>query len=245
MAKPGWLTQHTPLIIGHRGASADAPENTLAAFALALQQGADGLELDVQLSADGQPVVFHDSSLQRLSGRDELCADLPLSELQAVEVGTEETIPSLHELFEMLGPQTLYNVELKSFGLQNNGLVEAVAEVVESHGLTAQVLISSFNPLYVRRAREVFPASTLVALLRQPGWQQYAYLIADGEADHPHHTLVDESYMSWAGGRGYRIHVWTVDDPAEANRLAKLGVHGIITNKPGWLRRRLTPVEAS
>lgn len=243
MTTLGWLTRQTPLIIGHRGASADAPENTLAAFALALEQGADGLELDVQLSADGQPVIYHDHSLQRLCGRSEACADLALADLQTLSVADDQTIPSLHQLFEMFGPRTLYNVELKSFSLRNNGLVEAVAEVVEAHGLAANVLISSFNPFYVRRARQIFSTDTLVALLRQPGWQKYAYLVADGEGDHPHYTLVDEAYMAWATRRGYRVHVWTVDDPAEADRLAKLGVHGIITNKPGWLRRRLPSLE--
>ncbi|RIK22153.1 MAG: glycerophosphodiester phosphodiesterase, partial [Anaerolineae bacterium] len=107
-----WLTADRPLIIGHRGASADAPENTLAAFALALEQNADGIELDVQLSADGVPVIIHDDDVDRTTDGAGRVHDLTLAELRALTIAGEHAIPTLDELFEMLGRRPLYNVEL-------------------------------------------------------------------------------------------------------------------------------------
>jgi len=234
-----WTMAETPLIIAHRGASADTTENTLAAFALAVEQGADGIELDVQFSADGRLVIYHDHSLQRFTGNKEKVSDLTLAELKDIELGDDQTIPTLDELFEMLGPGVLYNIELKDYGLRDNGLETAVADRVESFGLENLVLISSFSPLSVRRSRRVFNPSIPVALIRMKGLFKYGYWLASGEADHPHYKLVDESYMAWCAKRGYRTHVWTVNDADEALRLAQLGVHGIITDKPQYMRQIL------
>ncbi len=234
-----WTTAGTPLIIGHRGASADRPENSLAAFALAAEQGADGIELDVQFSADKQIIIFHDTSLERLAGIKRKVSELTLAELKAFDLGDGQTIPTLDELFEMMGPRLLYNIEIKDFSLRDNGLETAVADRVESFGLQDLALISSFNPLSIRRARTVFSRSIPIALIRAQGILKYTYLFASAQADNPHHALVDEQYMAWARKRAYRVHAWTVDDPQEASRLAGLGVHGIITNKPALVRQHL------
>ena len=235
----GWFSPNTPLIIAHRGLSAEAPENTLAAFSLAADIGADGVELDVQLSADGRPVIFHDSTLERLANRDVKVSDLTVAELKELDLGMGQTVPTLNELFETLGKRLLYNIELKSFHMRDRGLETAVAGSIEAFHLQNHVLISSFNPLSVRRARRALPHTTPVALLRYRAFWKYTYILASGEADHPHYSLVDEEYMAWARGRKYRINVWTVDDPREAQRLAKLGVHGIITRKPRLIRNSI------
>lgn len=234
-----WLTTNTPLIIGHRGASAGAPENTLAAFALALEQGADGVELDVQFSADGQIVIIHDATVDRTTNGTGRVADLTLAQLQALDAGAGQTIPTLDELFEAFGPSLLYNIEIKDLGWRDHHLELAVADRIAAYHLERQVLVSSFNPLSVRRARRCLTRATLVGMIRQPRWLRWAYRLAGGEADHPHYAMVDEGYMAWARRHGYRVHVWTVDDPAGAQRLAALGVHGIITNQPGRIRQSL------
>jgi len=234
-----WTSAETPLIIGHRGASIDLPENTLAAFALAADQGADGIELDVQFSADNQIVISHDFTLERFTGCKRKVSELTITELKGIDLGEGQTISTLDELFEMMGPRILYNIEIKGFGLRDNGLETAVADRVESFGLQDLVLISSFNPVAVRRARNAFSRSIPVALIRKNGILKYTYLLASEQGDHPHHSMVDESYMNWAKKRGYRVHAWTVDDPQEASRLADLGVHGIITNRPQFVRQHL------
>lgn len=234
-----WHAAPTPLIIGHRGASAEAPENTLAAFGLAVEQGADGVELDARLSADGDVVVIHDATVERTTGQSGKVRALRTAELQALDAGMEQGIPTLDDVFLTFGPSLLYNVELKDFGLGDNGLAVAVADRIEAYHLENQVVVSSFNPLAVRRARKHLSRSTMVAVIWERGPRWLRHLGVSAEADHPHYSLVDQAYMAWARDNGYRVHVWTVDEPAEAQRLAVLGVHGIITNKPTLIREAL------
>lgn len=234
-----WSSAQRPLIIGHRGASADAPENTLAAFALAQAQGADGIEFDVQLSADGWPVVIHDSQLARTTNGQGLVQQFTLAQLQELDAGEGQSIPTLDELFETLGPNFLYNVELKTAVLRDTGLAAAVADRIQAHHLERQTVVSSFNPLAVRWARRHLTRSTWVAHLSYKSGLKYKYLLASSQAVHPYYRLVDANYMAWAQKMGWRVHVWTVDDLAEAQRLADLGVHAIITNQPKRIRENL------
>lgn len=234
-----WLTATRPLIIGHRGASADAPENTLAAFNLALEQNADGIEFDVQLSADGVPVIMHDDTVDRTCDGTGRVADLTLAELRMLTIASEHAIPTLDEVFATLGRRMLYNVELKALGVDDGGLAAAVAHCIGTHGVGDRVLISSFSPFAVRAARRHLEASIPVAHLRERRLTQVFHTIVRAEADHPAHDLVDATMMAWSRRRGLRVNVWTVDDPAEARRLVALGVHGLITNRPGALRAAL------
>lgn len=228
-----WDSGVRPLVIGHRGAGAYLPDNTLAACALAVEQGADGIEVDVQMSADGRLVLFHDFNVKNTTNGDGKVTQMTLTELKALDLGEGQRIPTLDDLLEMLGPSTLYNLEIKDFSISDRGVETAVADRVESHNLQEHVLISSFNPFAVRRARRVFSNRTKVALIRAPGLLKYGYWLAQGEADHPYHAQVHEKYMAWAKRRGFQqVNVWTVDDPAEACRLADLGVNAIVTNKP-------------
>jgi glycerophosphoryl diester phosphodiesterase len=235
LARSRWLSSEKTLIIGHRGASLALPENTLAAFALAVEQGADGVELDVRLSKDGRAVLMHDANLQRVSGNPARVCDLTIRELKQIDLGMGQTIPLLAELFELTGDSTLYNIELKEFGLRDLGLVDAVAQVVDDFGLQEVVLLSSFNPLVVRRARRQTAVNVPVALIRGPGVYRHTKWLINSEVENPHHSLVDESYMAGASRDRRAIYTWTVDDLAEAQRLFNLGVQGIITNEPDRL----------
>ena len=236
----GWArTRSRPFIIGHRGASADAPENTLAAFALAKAQGADGIELDVQLSADGWPVVLHDFSLDRTSSGRGKVSDFSLSELQELEVGIGQNLPALAEVFEQFGSDFLYNIELKSTSVWDMDLVTAVANCVQAYRLEAQVLISSFNLFIVQQAKRKFAKETMVAHLWHKRGGRLKQNFIPVAADHPHHLQVDEAYMVWANKRSLPVNVWTVDDLFEARRLAALGVQAIITNHPQRIREGL------
>lgn len=235
-----WLATKTPLIIGHRGASAEAPENTLAAFELARQQGADGIEFDVQLSADRQVVIIHDDRVDRTSNGQGKVAEMNLQQLQALDLGSEQQIPTLDELFESFGRRLLYNVEIKGVGKSGDELALLVAERIMAHGLGRYCCVSSFSPWMVRRARRYLQQETMVAILREPGWGQFSHWFSGRvEADHPHYTFVNENYMAWARRKGYRVHVWTVDEPNKAQELAHLGVQALITNKPAFIRQLL------
>ncbi len=233
--------------IAHRGASDVAPANTLAAFEKAVELGADGIEFDVHLSADGVPVVIHDFSVDGTTDGSGRVAEMTIAQLERLDAGScfdsafaGERIPTLEAVLEAMGGRLLLNIELKSTSLRDNGLEQTVIAQVERHGLGASVLFSSFNPFSLRRAKRIAPHIP-VGLLYAPGLPlplRRAWLapLFPHEARHPEHTMVDAHYMAWARRRNYRVNTWTVDDPAEMHRLIGLGVDGIITNVPDVLR---------
>lgn len=240
----GAQRREQPLVIAHRGASADAPENTLAAFALAREQGADGIELDVMRCATGEVVVFHDDDLSRLGGRPTLVRDMPFDCLRQIDVGRGQKIPLLDEVLSALDGM-LINIELKSaptwtWRFQDDGLSQAVAELVRQHDLVARTIVSSFDPLLLLRFRRCAPeiATGLLfahdqALPYRQGWASY---LVRPRAVHPESQLVDAHSVAAWRARGLGINVWTVDAPAELRLLAAYGVDAVITNRPAQAR---------
>jgi len=244
--------------IAHRGASAAAPPNTLAAFEKAIELGADGIEFDVHLSADGVPVVIHDFTVDATTDGSGRVAEMTLVQLKQLDAGSTfdpafagERIPTLEEVLETVGSRLLLNIELKTTSLRDNGLERAVIAQIEQHSggcgqrwrqtaaCSNDVLLSSFNPFSLRRAKRIAPHIP-VGLLYAPDLPlplRYAWLapMVHHEARHPEHRMVDTHYMAWARRRGYRVNTWTVDDPDEMRRLIGLGVDSIITNIPDTL----------
>ena len=224
---------------GHRGASALEVENSLAAFRRARADGADGVELDVRLTADGQVVVFHDDDLRRLAGRPERVDRLPLAALREVRA-RGEPIPTLDEALEELAGLTV-NVELKAGDrLPPRGLVAAAARVIRRHRAD-DVIVSSFNPLALLELRALAPSLATGLLFHQDqarplreGWARHLLRV---RAVHPEHVLVDEEAVARWRREKLAIHVWTVDAPAELARMAALGVDAVITNHPAAARR--------
>ena len=225
-----WYSGQRPFILGHRGASAAAPENTMAAFHRAQELGADGIEFDVQLSADGVPVIFHDRTVDRVTGGSGVVSQMTLAELQSLEAGDGQTIPTLDDLFTQFGAAFLYNVELKSYSGGDGDLAAAVADRILGHQLANQSLVSSFNPWILRRIRRHLPKQVPIAHLHYFSRGRYKYWLQPCEAIHPHFRLVDEAYMAWARRHQWLVNVWTVDDPQEVERLTRLGVTAIIRN---------------
>jgi len=239
-----------PLSFAHRGASHEAPENTLAAFLLAADLGADGIEFDVQLSKDGEVVVIHDFSLETTTDGHGRVRDHTLAELRELDAGVRfdpafagQPIPTLQEVIEAVGHSLLLNIELKSESLKDDGLAAAVVRMVEDNHLLDRVVVSSFNPLAVRRVKQLNPWIA-IGLLYAPDMPLYlrrAWLrhLAPFEALHPHYSMVDDRYVAWAREQGYRIHTWTVDDPGDMWQLMRRSVDLIITNRPDLLRQVL------
>lgn len=238
------------LNVAHRGASAYAPENTLAAFNLALDMGADGIELDVKLTRDGVPIVLHDETVDRTTGAHGPIAGMTLAEVKRLDAGSwfdprfrGERIPTLAEALRTVGKRGIVNIELKMLYKRIKGLEAAVLAVVEDSGSTDRTLFSSFNPLALkemaalnpRLARGLLYAPNLPVYLRR-GWLRP---LARATALHPRHTMVDARLVRWAHGKGYAVNTWTVDFPPEMKRLADLGVDMIMTNKPDVLKQVL------
>jgi glycerophosphoryl diester phosphodiesterase len=234
-----------PLVLGHRGASADAPENTLAAFRLAMKQGADGVELDAWRCATGEVVVFHDEDARRIAGSPLRVKDATLAELRALDVGAHrgaafrgERIPLLAEVLDAL-PRAVVNVELKSSGL-DLGLAAEVARVIARARAEDRVIVSSFDYRLLGAFRAAAPHLP-VGLLFEHGqaWRlevALALTLMGAAAVHPERVLVTPARMAEWKARGLAVNVWTVDAPEDAERLVALGATALITNVPGRTR---------
>jgi len=228
-----------PYVFGHRGVRGAAPENTMAAFELAAQLGADGVELDVRLCRTGELVVCHDPTLARFTGgQDERrIADLDLGDLARTDVGGGAPVPALAEVLDFArGRKLKVNVEMKRDVPSRRLVVRETARVLAALGAQlGNVIVSSFDPWMMAHFAWALPRAPRGCLFAsdqrwlRSGWVAVA-LAAD--AVHPERTLVDEGrYRKWRG-RGKLVNVWTVNDVAEAKRLAELGVDAIITDTP-------------
>ncbi len=231
-----------PLVIAHRGASAYAPENTLAAFDLAHRQGADMIELDVQISADGVLVVFHDATSERWDGRNRPVAQCSLTDLQALDIGGER-LPTLAETLDFARHCGIgLNVEIKV-----PGIGQRCAAMLREFGMREQTIISSFLPSALREVRTADPALRCGYLMGtrtyhpatrlREFWPFFALKYLDVQAWHPSCELPGLlPIIPLVRRAGYAVHVWTVDDPLLMQRLSAAGVSGIITNQPDVAR---------
>jgi len=233
------------LVIGHRGASAYAPENTLPAFELAARQGADMIELDVQRSADGVLVIFHDDTTERWDGRARLASDCTLAELLALDIGGAK-VATLAETCVFARERGMrMNVELKGAGFGGD-----VARMLRAERVEDLVLISSFEEralIEFAAASPALPRAYLMgtdtydpAVRAREGWPFGALRRTGSAAWHPSYEL---PLLTWLIPRvrkaGFQVNVWTVDDVEWMRKLIALGVDGIITNTPDVLREML------
>jgi len=236
-----------PLNFAHRGASYEAPANTLAAFLLAVELGADGIELDVHLSKDGHVVVIHDFDVSATTDGQGLVCDKTLAELKELDAGSwfdpvfaGQRIPTLQEVIDAVGRRLLLNIELKVRGWSDGGLAAKVVQIVEESGLVDRVILSSFNPRVVWRAKLRNPkiATGLLYAQDKPLFLRKAWSrrLLRPTALHPHYAMVDSHYVWWANKQGYRVNVWTADEPGDMRRLMREGVDIIVSNRPDILR---------
>jgi glycerophosphoryl diester phosphodiesterase len=242
-----------PTIFAHRGSSAYAPENTLAAFELALQHGADAIELDAKLTVDGHVVIIHDQTLQRTTGVPGKVIETSLAEIQKLDAGSHfniafkgEHIPTLAELFEKIGDRTLYNIELTNYASLTDSLPEKVAALVARYSLADRILFSSFNPLALIRVRRKLPDNCTGLLARPDKRGRWArswlgYLLRY-QALHIARADATPEIIAATHKRAKRLHVFTVNDAGEMAALFKMGVDGIMTDDPPLARRVLTSI---
>lgn len=244
-------------IIGHRGASFDAPENTMAAFRLGYEQGADGVELDIHLTKDNQVVVMHDYDTGRVSGITNKIAQSTLAELREHEIGRwgkwtnanfHEKIPLLSEVLPIIPARKKLFIEIKT----GPEIVPPLAEVLKkAKAKPEQLVIITFNYESAVASKKTFPQLKtywLVSYAKDKTTGKFPDLeetIAKAKA-----ALVDglDLNFNWPltkekvariKGAGLECHVWTVDDRAKAKELAEAGVDSITTNRPKWLREQL------
>lgn len=198
-----------PEVIAHRGASQDRPENTIAAFDLALEQGADTLEMDLRATRDGHAVVLHDPTLLRTHGDPRAIADVPLAEAQ---------LPTLREVLDRYAGRIGLLLELK-----------VPLPLEELDGRTAGVVVQSFDRIALRR----LPGCTTAPLFaRRPTARQLDRAARTAEGVGVPHGVVDPALVAAVHARGLRLRAFTANTPEELARLTALGVDGLITDVP-------------
>lgn len=242
------IYDHRTLVFAHSGAQAYAPGNTLPAFEMARQQKAHGVELDVHRSRDGYPVVIHDATVDAATDGTGSVADMTLAQLRTLDAGIRYApqfagtcIPTLDEVFDVVGREMIVNVELKSESAETDGLEQTVADCIRRHAMQDRVLISSFNPFALRRFRAIMPEAPIGFLfgVHSPAVLRTLLEGFDYEAQHPEDPLIDAALVEGARRAGHFVNAWTVNDPARAAALRDLGVNGIITDAPDLILKAI------
>jgi glycerophosphoryl diester phosphodiesterase len=244
-------------LIAHRGASREAPENTLAAFDLAWREGADGIESDFRLTRDGRVVCIHDATTGRTADRDISVADATLEELRTLDMGAwkgeqwrGERIVTLEEVLEQLPAGKKLFIELKS-GAEIIGPLEKILH--NATGDTGRICILAFDAVLLAQfKRQLSGIGACLNVeyrwnLRSCSWHPtpedtlatLERIGANGLSSQDH-ALLDRHFVDELRCNGKEVHVWTVDSERRAGYYLGLGVDSIMTNRPGWLRERLT-----
>lgn len=247
--------QH-PLIIGHRGAPRQAPENTLESFRLAWDQGADGIEADFRLTADGRIVCMHDATTARTTNGDLSVAEVTLKELRTLDAGIRKgavragaVIPTLDEVLAALPAGTWFFIEIKS----GPDIIPPLKNVLQASGVSPErIRMLSFSAELITALKQQLPdwrscwlcdyRHTLLNNTWYPSREEVLATLdrigADGLAS-ANRAIVDRAMVDMLKETGRELHVWTVDSLPSARHLCDLGVSSIMTNRPGWLRQRL------
>ena len=249
-------------IIAHRGASADAPENTLAAMKLGYEQGADAGELDIHLSSDGKIVVIHDADTKRVAGVEKKVAEQTFDELRRLGVagwgdwkgkGFAEKVPTLDEMLALVpkGKKILIEIKCKS-----EALVPLQRSLASSKLSPDQTVIITFHHDVAAAAKKKFPDRQVYWLHdykqdkdtgRFPELDDLVRKAKQAGVDGLNLNFrfpLDKPAVDRIKAAGLKVYAWTVDDPARARELVDAGVDGVTTNRPGALRRELVRATA-
>jgi len=235
-----WLINDIPAekkveIIAHRGAAGKAPENTMAAFQQAIEDGADWIELDVQETVDGRVLVVHDSDFMKLAKVSTKIWDGTLKELQQIDIGSwfdpqfsDAYPPTLEEVLRMARGRAKVMIELKYYG-RDQKLEERVLELIEETEMAGSVSVMSLSPAGVKKFRALRPEIPAGILLTKAIGDISAM---DVDFLAVNQALIVPGFIRRTHRVGKKLYVWTVDDPLGVARMVSLGVDGIITNEP-------------
>ena len=237
------IDSHVPLVYAHRGANTCAPENTLAAFCKARQQGADGIEMDVKLTADGEVVIMHDQTVNRTTNGHGLLRSYSLVDLRRLDAGSwfdnafrGERVPTLGEIFETLQDSILYDIELTNYGTPFDQLLDKVLALIQKYELAHKVMVTSFFPNNISRFRSLAPSieGGVIALKGMAGFLSRSIVGRwfAPRAVIPVYLDLTPKYILQQKAQNRKVFPWTVNDPADIQRMARWGVDGLITDVP-------------
>lgn len=243
MNRPRLDPAKPPLVIAHRGASGELPENTFPAYTLAVEQCADMIEIDLHLTTDEAVVISHDAELDHF-GREGFIGDLSRADVAALDAARGHDagplpVPELPAVLDRFGDRIPFNLEIKRGEHDEYAGLEAIAlEMVKSRGLLERTLFSSFFDPVLGALRELEPASRIATLI-SPRAPERAFERAESygsEAINPHFVLATDDFVTEAHDRGLAVYVYTVDEPDHVADLLDKGVDGLFTNFPVRMR---------
>ena len=237
--QPTFYAKGKLIKIGHRGVPSLSHENTLASFSKAIEIGMNGIELDVQYSADKQLVVFHDWELKTLNSSDKIIEKMPYSEIEKISLNDNENnkIPLFREVLNVLSKKCIIIVEIKSIHFFNTGIEKNVLEIIQEFNFEQNCIISSFNPLILRRIRKLNP-NILTAYLWSKTDPQFilnsplGVWLCRPDAFHADIAFLEEKLMLWIRRKKLSVLTFTVKTPSELSKAKHLGVDGIIMDDP-------------
>lgn len=236
------------LNFGHRGFSGKYPENTMLSFEKCVEAGADGIELDVHLTKDGQVVIIHDELLDRTTDHKGLVMDYTLAELKELDASAgymgvygKNEIPALDEYLDYVkDKRVITNIELKTGIIPYPGIEQKTLDLIDKYHLRDRIIISSFNHYSVMRMKELAP-DMKYGLLEDSRIVKMADYAKGLGVDylHPLFYTIDELYLKEAAENGLGINAWTVNSEDDIRKMISIGIDGIIGNNPDVCRRLL------
>lgn len=230
-----------PIVIAHRGASAYAPENTMSAFIRAMEMGAGGIELDVQLTRDEYPVVIHDETIDRTGNGSGWVGKFTFLEISSFDFGSwfgtefeNERIPSLEAVLKLLNSwDGLLNIEIKNSKILYPGIEEKVVELIRKYNMESRTIVSSFNHYSLAELKKLAPELKTAPLYDSILFEPWEYAKKLGAyAIHPAYCNIIPQVMEGCKRCGIRVNPYTIDEPKMIKKAAIAGVDGIITNVP-------------
>ena len=233
------------LNFAHRGFTVSAPENSLAAFEAAVEIGVDGIELDARVCKSGELIVFHDPTLKRMTDgrgfiKNKILAELRDLRLKSADGSSSERIPCLSEVLDYCKGKTLLNIEIKTNGLPKDQIEARLVKMVKEHRVEEQTIISSFNPVVIRRIKKLDPDLLTGYLIDKNFTVRKSEVpltkFSGARAVHLEQSLVKEKLIARMKRLGYFCVVWSVNDPKIMRRFVAMGVHAIISDKPDVLK---------
>jgi len=225
--------KNSPLVFAHRGANSFAPENSLQAFEEALKINCDGIEMDVRCTGSGDLVIFHDRNLQRMTGGNGNIQQMNLDQILGYYLAgnPKYKIPTLEEALDLIQDKAIINLEVKREFARSNGFEDKIIKILSDFKLLENIIISSFNPLVLKKFALKAPYLHLGFVYRNRT-QKLMTLGTSLKSLHINFHMLSKRYLNAMQAKGYNIFPWTVDRLNDMKQLVEMGVDGIITNRP-------------
>ena len=245
------FTKNNFIFFGHRGAPMYAPENTMVSFEKAIEMGVQGVELDVLLTNDDKVVVFHDLDFNRMAGINKKVKDYSYNEILNIDISNKwheiygiQKAPLLEDVIDLIKKHNvILNIEIKSTGIFPTKIVNKVVETINSKQVERQCIVSSFNPLILRKLKNISPNIFTSIIWRNKKtsflFKNYRlmYFISKSNGFHANKNFINTKLVLWMKNKKIPIYVYTVNSNADLEEMKKIGINGVFTDDPEIMKK--------